>query len=70
MVVSHCRGQLFQRDALLPAAAIDLGALTEPGKERLGSGNVSIDLPQTGAAVVFRPVFDEAPHVLRGVAEE
>ena len=66
--MSH--GQLRQSGARPPQGAAPVGAALILTEQLLGPLLVAIDLPQSGTLEAAGLVLDEAPYILRGIAEE
>ena len=68
--ISDCDGQLVNAGTGTPEGAVDIGAFAELLKQPPGQRLVTVNLPETGALVIDGVIFDEAPHILRRIAEK
>ena len=63
MPVSYTHLDVYKRQ-------VDISAFAELIKQPPGQRLVTVNLPETGALVIDGVIFDEAPHILRRIAEK
>ena len=68
--ISDCDGQLVNAGTGTPEGAVDISAFAELLKQPPGQRLVAVNLPEAGALVIDGVIFDEAPHILRRIAEK